>query len=480
MWLQIDTGASASVISGEEYHRRWPGVAIPATNIQLRTYTGEQLEVLGARKVEVRYGQQQATLPLVVVAEKGPCLLGRDWLQHLCLDWPSICHIQNVNLQEVLNRHSEVFEADLGTVKGYKASIHVNPSVKPKFCRARSVPFALRPKVERELDRLVAEGTLKPVQYAEWAAPIVPVLKSDGESLRICGDFKQTVNAAAKVDRYPLPKVEDLFATLAGGKVFTKLDLRQAYQQVLLDEDSQKLVTINTQKGLFQFTRLPFGVSSAPGIFQRLMENILQGIPKVTVYLDDILIAGSSEAEHLTLLEKVLTRLQQAGLRVSKDKCSFMVKTVEYLGHVIDAEGLHPLPGKVEAVQNAPSPQDVSQLRSYLGLLTYYSKFLPKLSTVVAPLNQLLSASNPWKWTEVEERAFQASKQLLLTSEVLVHYDPNLELVLSCDASSYGVGAVLSHRLSDGTERPVGFASRTLTSAEKKYSQLEKERLALV
>ena len=168
-------------------------------------------------------------------------------------------------------------------MKGYKASIHVNSFVKTKFCRVRSVPFALRLKVERELDRLVAEGTLKPVQYAEWAAPIVSVLKSDGESLRVCGDFKQTVNAAAKVDRYPLPKVEDLFATLAGGKVFTKLDLRQAYQQVFLDEDSQKLVTINTQKGLFQFTRLPFGVSSAPEIFQRLMENILQGIPKVTV-----------------------------------------------------------------------------------------------------------------------------------------------------------------------------------------------------
>ena len=211
-----------------------------------------------------------------------------------------------------------------------------------------------------------------------------------------------------------------------------------------------------------------------------LMENILQGIPQVTVYLDDALIAGRTEAEHRMHLEMVLTRLQQAGLWVNKDKCFFMVKAVEYLGHAIDAEGLYPLPGKVEAVQNAPSPQDVSQLRSYLGLLTYYSKFLPKLSTVVVPLNQLLSASKPWKWTEVQERAFQASKQLLLTSDVLVHYDPNLELVLSCDASSYGVGAVLSHRMSDGTERPVGFASRTLTPAEKKYSQIEKESLVYV
>ena len=161
--------------------------------------------------------------------------------------------------------------------------------------------FALRPKVERELDHLVAEGTLKPVQFAEWAVPIVPVLKRDGESVQICGDFKQMVRAAAKVDRYPLPKVEDLFATLTGAKVLSKLDLRQAYQQVLLEE-SQKLVTINTQKELFQYTRLPFGVSSAPGIFQRLMGDILQGIPQVTVYLDDILIAGRTEAERLEML----------------------------------------------------------------------------------------------------------------------------------------------------------------------------------
>ena len=185
------------------------------------------------------------------------------------------------------------------------------------------------------------------------------------------------------------------------------------------------------------------------------MENILQGIPQVTVYLDDILIAGRTEAEHLTHLEMVLTRLRQAGLR---DKCSFTVKAVEYLGHAIDAS----------SAREDPSPQDVSQLQSYLGLLTYYSKFLPKLSTVVAPLNQLPSASQSWKWTEVEEHAFQASKQLLLTSDVLVHCDPKLELVLSCDSSSYGVSTVLSHCMPDGTERLVGFASRTLMPAEKK------------
>ena len=145
--------------------------------------------------------------------------------------------------------------------------IRVEPSVPPKFCKARSVPYALRAKVDQELDQLVAEGILEPVQYAELAAPIVLVLKSD-QSVCICGDFKQTVNKASPVDRYPLPKGEDLFATLSRGQIFSKLDLSQAYQQVVLEDTSRDMVTINTQKGLLRYTRLPFGVSSAPGIFQ--------------------------------------------------------------------------------------------------------------------------------------------------------------------------------------------------------------------
>ena len=178
--------------------------------------------------------------------------------------------------------------------------------------------------MDQELDQLVAEGILEPVQYAEWAAPIMPVVKSD-QSVRICGDFKQTVNAASRVDRHPLPKVEDLFATLSGGRIFSKLDLSQAYQQVLLEDVSRDLVTINTQKGLFRYTRLPFGVSSAPGIFQRVMEEVLQGIPNVVVYLDDILAASTSEEEHVKLLDAILSRIQAAGLRLHKFKCTFGV-----------------------------------------------------------------------------------------------------------------------------------------------------------
>ena len=140
----------------------------------------------------------------------------------------------------------------------------VDPNAQPRFCKARQVPYALRGKVEQELTRLTQEGILQPVQFAEWAAPIVPVLKSDKSSVRICGDFKQTINQAAKLDRYPIPKVEDLFSSLSGGKSYSKIDLSQAYQQLRLDDESMKYVVVNTHKGLFQYTRLPFGISSAP------------------------------------------------------------------------------------------------------------------------------------------------------------------------------------------------------------------------
>ena len=163
-----------------------------------------------------------------------------------------------------------------------------------------------------------------------------------------------------------------------------------------------------------------------------------------------------------------------------KAKCSFMQPSVTYLGHRIDQHGLHPLKEKVQAMQDAPSPSSVTELRAYLGLLTYYSKFLPNMASVLAPLYKLLRKDTPWKWTEAEEKAFCASKDLLTSSALLVHFDPELDLVLMCDASSYGVGAVLAHRMPDGSECPIGYASRSLSASQRNYSQLEKEALALV
>lgn len=382
-------------------------------------------------------------------------------------------------LKELLDKHQSVFSEELGKFNGPKVKLNVAPKATPKFCKARPVPYSLKALVEEELNNLEKQGIITPVQHARWAAPIVPVMKKNGR-VRICGDFKVTINQALDMDSYPIPRIEELFAALSGGKYFSQLDLSQAYLQLELDEASKELVTINTHKGLFQFNRLPFGVSAAPGIFQRTMETLLKGCPGVSIYIDDILVTGATYKEHLENLNRVLERLVQANLKLNLIKCAFMLLSVKYLGHIIDQFGLHPTGEKVKAVQELPAPRNLSELRALLGITNYYGKFLPNLSTRLEPLYRLLKKHTTWRWGESQRKAFQDAKEALQDNTLLVHYDSSRELVLACDASPHGLGAVLSHTMDDGTERPVAYASRTLSDAEKRYSQLEKEGLAVV
>ena len=271
--MEVDTGSSVSLILQTMFESLWPKRELSPCQYRLRSYLEEPIKVLGCVTIDVLYKTQAVRLPLIVVEGSGPSLLGRNWLKHIVLDWQEIRYLSNMPLQAVLDNHRSVFQEGLGTLKNFEAKIHVDPKANPRFCKARTVPYAVREKVEVELERLVKEGTLEPVQLADWAAPIVPVLKADKSSIRICGDFRQTVNPVSRLDRYPIPRVEDLLATLAKGKSFTKIDLSHVYQQLPLDEKSKEHVVINTHKGLFRYTRLPFGVSSAPGIFQRVIES---------------------------------------------------------------------------------------------------------------------------------------------------------------------------------------------------------------
>ena len=382
-------------------------------------------------------------------------------------------------MQSLLQQYSAVFSEEVGKLEGVEAKSVIDPAISPKFCRARTVPHALKPKVEFELRRLQQAGIIDPIEHSDWAAPIVPVVKKDG-SVRICGDYRLTVNHAAKPDTYLLPCADDIFASLSGDKTFSKLDLANAYQQIPLEQQSRQLVTINTHKGLYCYNRLPFGISAAPSIFQQTMENLLQGIPNTCIYLDDVLITGDSQQSHLANLEAVMCKLQTAGLHLKRSKCNFMMPSVEYLGHQISAQGLQPTEDKVHAIKAAPVPTDATQLRSFVGLVNFYGKFLPNLSSVLAPLYALLQKGSKWKWGAQQEKAFAAVKSQLTSDCLLVHFDPQKSLTLACDASPYGVGAVLSHHLEDESERPIAFASRSLSPAEKGYAQLDKEALAIV
>ena len=417
---------------------------------------------------------------LLVVRGNGPSLLVRDWLGIVKLDWQAVNTVNaDDKLESLLAQHTKLFAPELGRMKDIQVELDVDTSAPPKFVKARPVPFALRDRVDDELNRLVREGILEPVKYSKWAAPIVPIVKSDG-SIRISGDYKTTINTALRSDTYPIPRIEELFAKLVKGQQFTKLDLSHAYQQLVLDPDSREYVTINTHSGLFHYNRMPFGISTAPSVFQRAMESLLADIPGVAVYLDDLLITGASVSEHLANLDRVLRTLNDAGLRLKREKCVFLADEVQYLGHTITAKGLSPTADKVKAITDAPPPSNIKELRAFLGMLNYYGKFLPHLPTTLEPLHRLLRKNAKWKWERVHADAFTRAKELLKSASVLTHFDPNKELILCCDASPYGVGAVLAHKMSDGSEKPIGFISRTLNQAERGYSQLDKEDLAIV
>lgn len=230
-------------------------VKLQKNTTRLKTYTGEPINISGIVSVKVAHQQQTKNRQMVVVARKGPCLLGRDWLNEIKVNWGQVKYMQSnmLSLNSVLQMHETVFKEKLGKLKGTTVVIHVEENATPKFYRPRSVPYAMRAKVDDEIKRLQKEGVLKPVKYSEWTAPVVLILKRDGKT-RLCGDYKMTVNQVASLEQYPIPHVEDLFMPLTGGKTFSKLDMSHAYQQIRLDEHSQKYVTINTLKGLYTYT----------------------------------------------------------------------------------------------------------------------------------------------------------------------------------------------------------------------------------
>ena len=482
--MDVDTGATFSVIGETTYRKLLSDKSLESSNIVLETYDKQQIHVVGELPVTVGYKDQTyENLRLCVVPGERTPLLGRDWMQKIRLEWSELFSVNSVagstNEEFWKVKYPALFEPGIGKVRDYQATIRLKSDAKPKFCRARPVSYADVDKVSSELDRLEEAGIIKPVVFAEWASPVVIVPKSDG-NIRICGDFKTTVNPCIEVDQYPLPTPEDLFAQLSGSTVFSKLDLSHAYQQIELDEESRKLLVINTHKGLRQYTRLPFGVASAAAIFQRVIESVLQGIPSTATYQDDILIGGRTWQEHNKTLDQILSRLNSFGLRLKIGKCQFGVTKVQYLGFGLSAAGIEPLPDKIRPILDAPEPTNVSELKSFLGCITYYSKFLPDLSSSLEPLHVLLRNAQKWYWSSEQQLAFEKAKLLLLDAPVLCHYDPCKPLVVHVDASPYGLGAVLSHLDSDGCDHPIAFASRKLSSAERNYSQLDKEALAVV
>jgi len=484
--MELDTGSAVAMLSTADYERLFSHLPLQTTSRKFHVYAGARLTPTGEVIVEVKYQGRTERLPLVVVqADKvAPPLFGRNWLDVLIPNWRerllSPKHqfaVKETTVDDLKAKYADVFSPGLGTVKGVKATLHRRKDIRPIFCKARPVPFALRPAVEAELDRMQAEGIIQPVDTSVWATPLVCIPKADG-SVRLCGDYKVTVNQCIHTDQHPIPTPEEVLAKMAGGQKFSKIDLKCAYQQMMLDDESQELVTINTSRGLFRYTRLPFGTSSSPAIWQRFIDQVLQGLDNVCVIQDDVLVTGENDADHLSNLEKVFQRCQKFGLRVKPEKCRFLQETVVFFSLQISKDGIHPTDDKIRAVRDAPTPTNVTELRSWLGMLNFHAKFLPNISTTLHALNELLG-NKDWCWTKECDEAFAKAKDMLMSAPMLVHYDPKLPMYLAVDASPYGLGAVILHEV-QGNLKPIAYASRTLQKNEKGYGQIDKEGAAIM
>jgi hypothetical protein len=362
--MELDTGSARSVISREDFVKHFKGLKLEKSDITLKMYSGGVINPLGCVQVSVILKGIEETVPLYIVQNGGPPLLGQQWMNALFYtQWleKSVQHFESQfpqkAIQTILGKYKSVFSEDVGTLKDIKAKFSLKPDAKLKFCKARPVPHSLKPAVDIKLDRLRNLGILKPVDHSEWATPIVVVPKKD-KTVRICGDFKVALNQCINVDQYPLPRVDEIFSNLSGGEHFRKLHMKNAYTylQMEIEEEHQEFLTINTQRGLFRFNRLMHGVASVPAVWQRAMDHVLQGIPCVHCIIDDMRITGSTTEEHLNNLEKVLSKLETFNLRVNIKKCDIFKDSVEFCGHKIDKNGLHKTGEKVKAVVKARKP----------------------------------------------------------------------------------------------------------------------------
>ena len=309
----------------------------------------------------------------------------------------------------------------------------------------------------------------------EWCAGMVVVPKANGK-VRICVDLTK-INESILREYHPLLSVDHTLAQLAGATIFSQLDANSGFWQIGLSSESAKLTTFITPFGRFCFNRLPFGISSAPEHFQKRISQVLEGTDGALCQMDNILVHGKSVGEHNQHLEATLHKLQEANLTLNEEKCDFSKPSVEFLRTLIDSEGVHVSPKKVEAILKMKTPQDQTELRRFLGMVNQLSTFQPQIAELSKPLRDLLSSKSHWLWSDAQQQAFTALKESLTSTPTLAHYDATRQL--SSDASSHGLGAVLMQLQDDGEWRPVAYASRAMSPTEQRYAQIEKEALGI-
>ena len=395
------------------------------------------------------------------------------------------------SIKQLLERHKSIFstgETDIGHCTFIKHAINLTDD-RPFKQRHRRIPPAMIDEVRAHIEQLASSGIIQP-SYSPWASNVVLVRKKDGK-LRMCVDYRQLNNRTVK-DSYALPRIEEILDTLAGSKYFTVLDMKSGYHQVdVLEEHKCRTAFTVGPLGLWEFNRLPFGLSNAPATYQRLMEQCLGDLNMkiCAIYLADLIIFSSTLEEHLERLDMVLQRLKECNLKLSPSKCKFLQTKVKYVGHIVSENGVEADPEKIEKVRNWHTPKNGDEIRQFTSFAGYYRRFVKDFSKIAKPLTDLhpnttvkngkkVKTSKPFVWGIEQQNAFEQLKDALSSQPVLGYADYNLPFELHTDASSKGLGAVL-YQKQDGKMRVISYASRGLKRSEKNYPAAKLEFLAL-
>ena len=470
---KIDSGAQANVLPYPEFCTLIEKPCLESCNTLLTAYNGTPITVKGQCTITLYNKGIYVPVSFIVTDTEATPVLGLQTSINLNL----IKRIHDIHsVPNYVKDYADCF-GELGTLpKKYK--IIVDPTVPPVINAPRRIPIALKEKLQVELQRMVDLKIICPVsEPTDWVNSLVVVEKPNG-TLRICIDPKN-LNRAIKRHHHQLPTTEEILSMMSDGKYFTKLDASNAYWQIELDADSTNLLTFNTPYGRYKFLRMPFGIHSASEICQVAIAEILEGIEGSVNCQDDIIIWGSSEEILKTRTIKVLNSIRKNGLKLNKNKCKFHVTDFTFLGHKISNNGIHPDPAKIEAIKNMPLPTTRKELQRFLGMVNYLGKFIPNLSDHTAPLRILLEKDTLWVFDTPQIEAVTKLKHLICSSPVLKFYDSRLPIQISCDASLSGLGAVLEQKF-DHDWHPIAFSSRSLSSSERNYCQLEKEMLSIV
>ncbi|XP_055698689.1 uncharacterized protein K02A2.6-like [Phlebotomus papatasi] len=485
--MMIDSGASQNIIDEHTWqYMKKNGIemqnVMEETQKVLRAYAqSEPLKIIKVFKtnISVTGGSQDMGKEAVFYVIQGGSqpLLGKATAKELGVLVLGLPSTRETMIGQVKDSRITPFPK----VKGVKIVIPIDERVSPVSQHARRPPIALLDKVEEKLEELQKLDIIEPVnEHSDWVSPIVVIPKDNGD-IRICVDMRQ-VNKAIKRENHMMPVLEDFLPRIGRAEIFSRLDIKNAFHQLELDPSCRYITTFITHKGMFRYKRLMFGISCAPEMFQKTMEQILCGCSNALNYIDDIIVFGASEDEHNRALDGVLDTLKRHNVLLNHAKCIFRVPEIDFLGHRISQKGISPSASKIAAILSFRAPKTKEEIRSFLGLITYMSRFLPDCSTETFPLRQLMCSSDPFKWEEEHQKAFDKLKEMLGNTETLSFFRNERRTRIVVDASPVGLGAVLIQYQDDTDDKPlvIAYASRSLSDTERRYCQTEKEALAAV